>query len=226
MKEKPNYYAIIPADVRYADITPNAKLLYGEITALCSKEGYCWAGNPYFAGLYHVSRKSVERWLSELEGIGAIEMSGSTSKREIRLPTKMSQVLTTKLSRTTDKNVHDSSTKIITSETATASPVASLKELANGHAAEPMNCTEFYTWTKLSKQAHIKIIGEWADTVKPDLRTRAQWSAFIKRNLRAARMLEAFTADQLSAGFEKIEAANENGWLKKYTLETLLKFIV
>ena len=33
MNETPNYYAIIPANVRYADLKPNAKLLYGEITA-------------------------------------------------------------------------------------------------------------------------------------------------------------------------------------------------
>ena len=33
--EKPNYYAINPADVRYSKkLTPNATLLYAEITAL------------------------------------------------------------------------------------------------------------------------------------------------------------------------------------------------
>ena len=37
MKEKPRYYAIIPANVRYSDLKPNAKLLYGEITALSNK---------------------------------------------------------------------------------------------------------------------------------------------------------------------------------------------
>ena len=60
MENKKNYYAIIPADVRYnKNLTPNAKLLYGELTALSNKEGYCWASNSYFAELYKVSNASV-----------------------------------------------------------------------------------------------------------------------------------------------------------------------
>lgn len=39
-EEKPGYYAIIPADVRYNEqLPPNAKLLYGEITALTTQQG-------------------------------------------------------------------------------------------------------------------------------------------------------------------------------------------
>lgn len=63
----PSYYAIIPADIRYNEaLSANAKLLYGEITALCNKEGYCWASNQYFAKLYNVHKDTISKWVSEL----------------------------------------------------------------------------------------------------------------------------------------------------------------
>lgn len=72
---KKSYYAIIPADVRYdPDLVPNAKLLYGEITALCNEKGYCWAGNNYFAELYGVSKGRVSAWISQLKNKNYIEV--------------------------------------------------------------------------------------------------------------------------------------------------------
>ena len=71
--ERPSYYAIIPADVRYdKELTPNAKLLYGEITALCGKDGRCWAENRYFADLYGVSKTSISKWIKALSDKGYI----------------------------------------------------------------------------------------------------------------------------------------------------------
>jgi len=67
--DKPNYYAIIPADVRYSNLKPNAKLLYGEITALSGKLGYCYATNNYFAELYGVSKNTISGWISDLKNL-------------------------------------------------------------------------------------------------------------------------------------------------------------
>jgi len=72
MNETPNYYAIIPANVRYADLKPNAKLLYGEITALSNKHGFCFASNKYFADLYKVNKNTISSWISDLKNYGFI----------------------------------------------------------------------------------------------------------------------------------------------------------
>jgi len=74
MKENPTYYANIPANVRYSNLKPNAKLLYGEITALSNKLGYCFASNSYFAELYGVSKNTVSRWISDLNKLGFISV--------------------------------------------------------------------------------------------------------------------------------------------------------
>lgn len=79
--ENPSYYAIIPANVRYdKDLSANAKLLYGEITALCNKEGYCWATNNYFAKLYNVSARSIQTWLKQLINKGYIKSKSVINK--------------------------------------------------------------------------------------------------------------------------------------------------
>ena len=70
----PNYYAIIPSVVRYSNMKPNTKLLYGEITALTNKKGYCFASNNYFAELYNVNKNTISLWIKELKDFGFIEV--------------------------------------------------------------------------------------------------------------------------------------------------------
>ena len=82
MSDKPNYYAIIPADVRYSNLKPNAKLLYGEITALSGKLGYCYASNNYFADLYGVSKNTVSRWISDLNKLGFINIEVERNEKK------------------------------------------------------------------------------------------------------------------------------------------------
>lgn len=78
MKDHPNFYAIIPANVRYdKELKPAAKLLYAEISALTSAQGYCFATNKYFAGLYEVSTRTVQQWLEQLSAKSYIEFQHS-----------------------------------------------------------------------------------------------------------------------------------------------------
>jgi len=73
---KPNYYAILTSEVRYNQkLTPNAKLLYAEITALINMNGVCFASNNYFANLYGKTKTTISKWVSELVKEGFIELS-------------------------------------------------------------------------------------------------------------------------------------------------------
>jgi len=75
VNEHRGYYAIIPAIVRYDNhLNGNAKLLYGELTALANEKGYCWATNQYFANLYNVSKRTIISWLKQLEERNYIKM--------------------------------------------------------------------------------------------------------------------------------------------------------
>lgn len=70
-----NYYAIIPASIRYnKELKFGERLMYGEITALSNKEGYCYAKNKYFADLYDVSQSTISRWISHLAELKSIDV--------------------------------------------------------------------------------------------------------------------------------------------------------
>ena len=86
MENTPNYYAVIPANVRYnKKLRANEKLLYGEITALASKSGECWASNNHFADLYDVTPQAISKWISDLEQQGYIstQLIYETDKKEV-----------------------------------------------------------------------------------------------------------------------------------------------
>lgn len=73
MVKKSNDYAILHKKIRYdKNISSSAKILFGEIESLCFKEGFCWATNKYFANLYQVSTRTVERWIENLVTHGYI----------------------------------------------------------------------------------------------------------------------------------------------------------
>jgi len=78
--ERPTFYAVIPAFVRYADISAQAKLMYGEVTALCEAKGFCWASNGYFGKLYNANERTVRRWLNELAAADFVTVDAANNQ--------------------------------------------------------------------------------------------------------------------------------------------------
>ncbi|HIZ48326.1 MAG TPA: helix-turn-helix domain-containing protein [Candidatus Gemmiger excrementavium] len=86
--DNPGYYAILPANVRYDNRLKAAeKILYCEITALSDANGYCHAGNGYFADLYGVDDSTIRRWIRSLKNLGYVDvvycMEGDAQQRRI-----------------------------------------------------------------------------------------------------------------------------------------------
>ena len=113
IRTEPSYYAIIPASVRYnKGISANAKLMYGEITCLTNKYGQCFATNDYFAQLYDVSERSVQRWIAELRDYDYIKVilkqrqDGSTERKIYMVGVDVKNVI-----GEGDKNVVDNTTR-------------------------------------------------------------------------------------------------------------------
>ena len=107
----PNYYSVIPANVRYdKDLSASMKLFYGEISALAQKDGYCWASSNYFETLYGVTRKCIYNWTNKLAKKGYIRIeyltseNGSLEGRKIFLtPEKIDKVPEKKSSQSPEK---------------------------------------------------------------------------------------------------------------------------
>jgi hypothetical protein len=138
---QPNFYAIIPAHIRYdKDLEPNAKLLYGEITALASQYGYCWASNEYFEKLYDVDERTIRRWISSLSKKKYIHVelivNGFQRQRKIWISEEIQKIFTsgqkcpdvgTKMSGRGDKNVRSKSNT--SSNTSNNPPLQSSKKI-------------------------------------------------------------------------------------------------
>jgi len=142
MTHYPSFYAIIPANVRYdKELSANSKLLYGEITALTQREGFCWSTNKYFSELYDVEERTISRWIGELVSRGYIDIciEKTTTKwsrkiylKNVLTTTKMSGGGRQKCPPAEDKNVHTLQQIITTKE----------QQLPAGEEISPKNTQE------------------------------------------------------------------------------------
>ena len=115
MIERPNYYAILSAEVRYDNrLKPNVKLLYAEITALCNMNKECYASNKYFSDLYNKSKGTISGWISDLVNYGYIKVrytyKQGTKEIEYRYITILKGGVTEKSHTLLNKNLQSNNT--------------------------------------------------------------------------------------------------------------------
>ena len=69
------FWSVITATVLDdMSIPANAKILYGVLSSLMRREGYCWPSNAQLAEAMHCSEDVVKRWVSALAEAGHIRV--------------------------------------------------------------------------------------------------------------------------------------------------------
>ena len=168
--DTPSYYAILPADVRYdSNLSSSEKLLYAELTALCSKHGYCWASNSYFSELYKVNKNTVSSWVSSLVKRDYIEIDVDRSKGNLRkvylkkhigIPKKM-KTYTEKAEHNNIKNIKSNTTININENDVTEEKVKDL-------------------WNKIFKNSSIPIVNTIRNARLRSLRARIKENPILE----------------------------------------------
>jgi len=106
--QKQNYWIVIPTKLFFnGKGNKNSKGLYGLISSLAEKEGYCYASNNYLAEIIKTSSRTIRRWLNELKEMNYLrceydETLKNSSKRKIyingewvgtkNVPTRMDKI--------------------------------------------------------------------------------------------------------------------------------------
>jgi Cdc6-like AAA superfamily ATPase len=84
MKQMPSYYAVIPPKVRYdRNLSPNAKLLWCELSALQTFCRTVYASNDYLCKLLNLKQRQIQYLLKELKEAKYIEIEYDNDQRVI-----------------------------------------------------------------------------------------------------------------------------------------------
>lgn len=222
-EQQRSYYAIIPANVRYdKDLAPNAKLLYGEITALCNEKGYCWASNQYFAELYGVSVLSVKRWVNSLVTKGYVYRtltykpnSKEVDKRILSIDSGI-KIDTTSVQKCYDPSIKNDTSSSIKNDTDN-----------NTSINNTFNNTDIYKGKKKQKSETVNsVIAEYTENKDlqdalhdfVDMRTKARKPLTVRAMKLSLNELDKLAVDDMT----KIAIVNQSivhSWLTFYKLQ-------
>ena len=216
------YYAIIPANVRYdKDLAPNAKLLYGEITALCNEKGYCWASNQYFAELYGVSVLSVKRWVNSLVNKGYVYRtltykpnSKEVDKRILSIDSGI-KIDTTSVQKCYDPSIKNDTSSSIKNDTDN-----------NTSINNTFNNTNIYKEKNIKKESVNSVIAEYTENKElqdalhdfVDMRTKARKPLTVRAMKLSLNQLDNLAVDDVT----KIAIVNQSivhTWSTFYKLQ-------
>ena len=237
MEEKPSYYSILTANVRYDNrLKANEKLLFSEITALSNKYGYCTAGNEYFSKLYNVSERSITRWIGNLKEFGYLKYVPIHQKDSKKVIERRLYPLTNskehaaldcyggrqKCPKPLDKNVEDNITSIntINNNITTTTDTTEIKIIYEFWESNIGNLSPYLyeeiqaiyeDWKEVSKQPKEMIL----ESIKMALDKGIQNISYIKSILKRWYDNRIYNIEDLKADQERFEKNKESKYNKQ-----------
>ena len=226
---RPSYFSVIPADVRYDDSIPaNAKLLYGEISALIGSDGFCYATNQYFSTLYAMTDETISRLISKLEKAGHIrrelerDASGQIVSRRLYLRVSVPDVqpLDKKINTPPQKNQEGIDKKVKETNTSiTVYKKENKKEKAEYDPAadfaafvEAAYPVEFWGDISMGKQALQEAFQRFVENrqaIKKPIRSKAAVTALTNK-------LQRYSENSLRGMIDLLDTATASGWQSVY----------
>lgn len=224
---------------------PSGTAVYLSLCRRANKEQFCFPSEQLIAKDHGITEKTARKYLRLIEKANIIRIEKERrrdgkyqhkiyyliDKSEWKHPSVLFTV-GNKRHKPSVKNDQNQRYEIPTKEahgkdaqskvSASPSADANVPQIRKGDI-EPVSLNEAAEYFKRSSQRHIQIIGDYAQAKKPDCRTGGQWHTFMKRNLRVAKDLSEFSDEQIETAAKKIWGEE---WLKQWTLETLLKYLI
>lgn len=220
------------------NLSVQSRLIYAILWTRMNGDNIAWPGQKYLAENVGIGVRMVQRYLGELKEAGLIEVERQgrrrtnryflmVHKKERGVIHDASQGVIHDASYSKRPEVRDQITYATTEKSVVADSALKPDKKAGKEPDAPMDVPDFVAWCSGSPQRMIRIIGEWADTIRPPLETKKQWQTFIRRHLRAAKQLEPFTDPQIERAYGRILDARDEkrGFLMEPTLETVIKYL-
>ena len=202
-------------------------------TRINIKRGQLGWSQRALADRWKWSRNKVRRYLDELELDGDIYRLTIPQSKYLITLISVVNYNTYQLNDTTDETAEgqqkdsrrysNNKNKKNKKNNTLATSVAKEKKIKKNN--KPVSLEEFCKSMRTSKRKALHIIAEWAETVKPEFSTYGQWQVFMKRNLRPASSLEAFSQNQMEKAYRDILSDSDNCKKFKPTLETIIKYL-
>lgn len=197
-----------------------AKFLFG-IIAKANKEDIKWS-KKYLAERMNCSSREVQNRIKELEENNLIKVNRD-QKGRVSIYNVNLELLTIiqggERSFSTQGGEHS-----VLGGGEQPVPPHTYKEqsLKKENVANATGLQSFLDKLLTSPQRHIQVIGIWARETNLDLSNEEIYKSIIKRNLRPARLLAGYEDKDV---VETIEVVKNTDYIKKFTLETITKYI-